>query len=715
MNTYDADSYGSKRLDKSIYQDDSRLFHRADCAYSTVSAVKGFSSDAGIIRCGVELSDGTAANLTVSGYAPCILRLTLSRKAIAARLLEKSPMVVLPPAKSRLTARRQKGWIEIASPRDGVQLRLRAKEFRLDLWRHGNPLMVLEDERVAGKHITPPLGFRQCEGKEQGFLSWHIGNRDRFFGLGEKWNKVEKTSTRATIWACDTCGTNSNDMSYKSLPLLYCDAGWGLMLNSSFRSFWEVGNFSYTSGSMLVEEPVVDVFLFVADDVKGLIERYTCLTGRPSVPPRWSFGIWMSRCMYESRTQVESVVERMRSEKIPFDVIHLDPFWMKTHYYFKIGVDACDFVRNEAHFPNLSSLYADNARKGIATCLWVNPYLPEGGATYEEAAGKGYILKEASGGFARLEHGEPVGIVDFTNPAAKKWWKGKLIKELKAGAAVVKPDYGDRIPEYAVGFDGRSGYELHNIYLHLYAETCFEAVKEVYGEGLVWRRAGYIGSQRYPVTWAGDTQVSWEGLRNSMRGGLSAGFGGEAFWASDIGGFCGPKPDPELYIRWMQFGMFSSMCRFHGTTPREPWEYGPEALANTRHYAELRYRLVPYLLSLANEAARTGVPLMRHMAMEHPNEPNIQTLDDQYMLGDRLLVAPVVNPGVTQRSVYFPEGSWVGLEDRRESYDGPGFRNVPAPLLRIPVFVRKGAKLPVFAVAPQHLKGKLPAIVEKAT
>ncbi len=713
MNTYDSDSYGNKLINRSIYQNDTRLFHQADCTDLNASTLTSVSIENGIAKCNLLLEDGSTAVLMISEFAHGMLRMTLAQGTQDQKPTLNESLLILKPSPSRLSVIHQDGWHILSRPDGDFKIRLREQNFTMELWRGGRPLMRLEDENVAGKLITPPLGFRKAKGKMQGFLSWHIGNRDQFFGLGEKWNKVEKTSTRATVWASDTCGTNSNDLSYKSLPLLYCNAGWGLMLNSTFRSFWEVGTFSYTSGSLLVEEPVLDVFLFMANDLKGLIGCYTELTGRTSVPPIWSFGMWMSRCQYENRAQVDAVVKRLREERIPCDVIHLDPLWMKTHYYFKIGVDACDFVRNEANFPNLQTLYADYAAKGFATCLWVNPYLPEGSPIYEEARKAGYILRTDAGKLARLEHGEPVGIVDFTNPLAKTWWKGKLIAELKAGAAVVKPDYGDRVPENAMGADGKTGLELHNLYLHLYCETCYEAVKEVYGTGLVWRRAGYIGSQRYPVTWAGDTQVSWEGLRNSMRGGLSAGFGGEAFWASDIGGFCGPKPDPELFIRWMQFGMFSPMCRFHGTTPREPWEYGAEALDNTRHYTGWRYQLVPYLLTLADEAARTGVPLMRHMALEYPHEPNVQTLDDQYMLGDRVLVAPVINPGETSRTIYFPEGRWMGLEDQRECYDGPGFRTVPAPLTKIPVFVKQGTRLPVFASIPQHLKGELPAVIEK--
>jgi alpha-D-xyloside xylohydrolase len=524
--------------------------------------------------------------------------------------------------------------------------------------------------------------------------------------MGEKWNKVEKTGTRATIWSADTCGTNTNDMSYKAVPVLFSTRGWGIMLHSSFRSFWEIGTFSYTATSFLVEEEKLDVFLFAAPSLKELIGLYTGLTGRASMPPKWAFGMWMSRCAYRSRKEVETIAATLRKKKIPCDVLHLDPPWMKKHFVPELGVDACDFDWNEKDFPRRREMFRQWKEQGFSTSLWINPYVPEGSALYAEAEEAGYFMKTPSGGVSRIEGDGKVGVVDFTNPDAKAWWQGHLKELLRDGGAVFKPDYGERVPEDTVFADGSTGAEMHNLYLLLYNRAVFEATREEAGYGLVWGRAGYIGSQAMPGTWAGDTQITWRAMPCCLRGGLSAGLTGISFWSHDIGGFCGGdgRPEPELYIRWAQWGLLSPFSRFHGTAPREPWEYGPEAEKIVTKYARLRYSLVPYLLAAAGETVGTGVPIMRHMALEFPDEPNVHTLDDQYMLGPSLLVAPVTVEGTRARNVYLPAGKWFDFHKPSASYEGGRFVKAAAPLTNLPLFVREGAIVPRLPGNPQHLK-----------
>lgn len=705
---YTSDSYASQYLpEKCFYQTDARIFHRAGFLYDPLLRIEQAILDPHSLTAAGVLRSGEPATMQIqsigAGLAGITVRLQFWQ-GLPAFQATSAMVPDLPGEPPTMHVVESDASYELQL--DDYRFRIAKDPFTLAILDgRGQVIFDLETEQVAGDFITPPLGFRRSTAGCEPFLSWKIQNEDRFFGLGEKFNRVEKSGTRATIWSADTGGTNTTDLSYKSVPVLYSTAGWGLMLHSSYRSLWEVGAFSYTAGSLLSEEPQLDLFLFLAPGLKSLLELYTGLTGRPEMPPPWAFGIWMSRCAYTRRAQVEDVLDRLRGEAIPADVVHLDPPWMKTHYYPLLGVDACDFDWDAAAFGDPQELFETFARHGFKTCLWINPYLPEGKPIYETAKQAGYLVKSLSGGTARLEHGQPVGILDFTNPDAKAWWMEKLVRLLRLGAAVFKPDYGDRVPEDALFFNGKTGREMHNLYLHLYAETAYEAARAVHGEGIVWRRAGYIGTQRYPGTWAGDTQVSWPGMRGALRGGLSAGFTGEAFWSHDIGGFVGPAPSPELYIRWAQFGLLSPFARFHGTTPREPWEYGELALEVVRDYAQLRYSLVPYLRAAAAQAVATGLPVLRHMQLEFPDEPNVATLDEQYLLGPDLLAAPVLQAGARRLSVYFPPGQWRSLDDFHEVVDGPGFRNVAAPLARMPLFVRPGAAIPRYLQAPVNLQG----------
>ncbi len=707
---YDSESYSSGSGELSIYQSDDRIFQRQQFGYDFVAKVLSHRFRDSLLEAELELESGLNARMSLQAVSKDILRFRFWKPE---ENFDDTSVMLTGKAAGIEPARLSENEHSINFRTGGCEFRIDKSPFLLTVLDvSGTEIMQMDDRKVAGSYMTGPIGFR-TDGNErsQPFFSWKMRNDEHFFGLGEKFNKCEKSSTCATIWASDTCGTNSNDMSYKSLPLLFSDGGWGIMLHSTFRSFWEIGTFSYIGGSFLSEDSKIDLFFLLSGTVKGLLGLYTELTGRPATPPDWALGTWLSRCQYRSHRELISEMRRMRKEKIPCDVVHLDPLWMKTHYYFSIGVDACDFVRNETGFPDLEDCYRQYADLGFNTCLWVNPYLPEGEPVYAEAVSRGYLLKDLDGGIARLSHGQAVGIIDFSNPEAKEWWKGKIKRELEAGASVVKPDYGDRVPENAMFYNGRTGAEMHNLYLFLYTEACYEAVEEVYGTGMVWRRSGYLGSQRYPGTWSGDVEVSWEGLRCCLRAGLSAGICGEAYWSSDIGGFVGGNPDPELYIRWFQFGMFNSLSRMHGNGQREPWYFGEKAVEVAREYSEKRYRLIPYIKKMGEVAARTGCPIMRHMALEFPDEPNIHTLDDQYMFGDRLLVAPVIKPGRSERTLYLPKGEWVDFDDRNTEFRGPGFVTVEAPLGKMPVLVCKGAELPVYKEAPQNLKGEVPKIV----
>ena len=705
--TYFEDNYASKFLTgKTVFPDDTRIFHRPDCLYDDAAVLKGARLEGSTFQATAALRSGVEAILSITPVRPGVLRIRFGQPG--AVFADSSSMLEPLPAESP----------DLGCQEDARAYTCTFEGYRVELDKApvclrviapgGETIFESEWEKIVDMYTAPPIGLRRSSGKEFAFLSWRIRNQDRCFGLGEKFTKFEKTSTRATIWEEDTCGSNTTDMSYKAVPVIFCTAGWALLLHSSFRSYWEIGSFSYATGGMMVEEDRLDLFLILKPTLKEQVITYTALTGRPPMPPRWALGLWMSRAAYMNRAQLREVAARLRAEDIPCDTFNIDPTWMEHGYYNEIGVEVCNFNWNAKDWGQAGEFFEEFAGQGFGICLWINPYFSTDAPLYAEAREKGYLVKTNAGEIAALEFGLQAGMIDFTHPEAKAWWQAQLVDLLRKGAATFKVDFGDRVPENAVFANGKSGLEMHNLYVHLYAQAVFEAVEQVQGVGIIWRRPGYIGSQRFPACWAGDTQVTWEGMAGALRGGLSTAFTGDAFWSHDIGGFVGRQPSEELYIRWVQFGMLSPVSRYHGTTPREPWHYGERALEIAREYIRLRYRLVPYLLAYAHESTRTGLPLMRPMVLEFPEEPRMDGVDDQYMLGADLLAAPVLQAGLRTRVVYFPAGKWFPLDGTGEVVEGPGFRTVDAPLQRMPLYARGGAVIPRYQQAPPHLKGPAP-------
>jgi alpha-D-xyloside xylohydrolase len=553
---------------------------------------------------------------------------------------------------------------------------------------------------------VPGLGFRRSCGAAEPFFSWRICPGDRFYGLGEKFTRFEKTSTRSVIWAADACGSNTTDLSYKGIPFLLSTAGYALLLPTTYRSTWDVGAFNQMAGSVLTEDAGLELHVLLAPALKGQLAHYLDLTGRPAQPPpKWAFGLWMSRAMYYNRAEMTEARDGLGACGIPCDVLHSDG-WQPENRYHDLGVDVCNFEWGEAAWGEPEAFFADFARHDVGVSVWVNPYVSRDSAMYAEGEAHGYLVRDPRGEPARLEFDLNAAAVDFTNPAAKAWWQGKLKALLNQGAAVCKPDYGDRIPADAVFYDGKTGREMHNLYPHLYVEAAYEATLEANGYGLVWRRPGYIGSQRYPVCWSGDTQTNWPGMAGTLRGGLSAALSGEGFWGHDIGGFAGPKPTEELYIRWAQFGLLSPLARFHGARgTREPWAYGEKAVEVVRDYARLRYSLIPYLLAVAHEAVATGMPMLRPLALEYQGDPAAEQVDDQYLLGPSLLVAPILRAGAVERWVYLPEGQWWDFAAPGAPLNGPAYHRLPAPLEHMPLLAAGGSVIPRYARPPMHLKG----------
>ncbi|MGD8793660.1 MAG: glycoside hydrolase family 31 protein, partial [Anaerolineae bacterium] len=563
-------------------------------------------------------------------------------------------------------------------------------------------------DRAYGPYYeVPPPGFDESDGgRLTARESVAVSPGEIFYGLGERFTPLDRWGREVVLWTADA-GNVSSPRSYKNIPLLISTAGYGLFVHASWPMVFRLGSESSISYSIHVDADHLDYYLIYGPGPKQILQRYAGLTGHAPVPPKWSFGLWVSRAGYRSRKEVETVVREMRARDLPCDVLSLDPWWMGDGPWSTYEWDT-------GAFPEPAEMMAGLRAQGVRTCLWINPYLPAGTPAYAEAAGRGFLVSKANGSPSPVVEafaGQDLAAIDFTNPEARAWFQDKLRALLEMGAAVFKTDFGEQAPADAVYFDGRSGIEMHNLYPLLYNKTVFELTEDHFGRGFTWGRSAYAGSQRYPVQWGGDSYSTLDQMACQIRAMLGYGLSGVPFSSHDVGGFDYPPqafdhsqrssqwflegyaPDAVVYVRWLQFGVFSSHVRAHGKQAREPYAYGPQAEEIARRYLKLRYRLLPYLYSQAVHSARSGLPMARAMVLEFPADANTHRLDLQYMFGDSFLVAPVVRRDNRCR-VYLPAGEWVDYWTK-EVQPGGRWLEVEAPLAVLPLWLRAGAIVPL--------------------
>lgn len=555
---------------------------------------------------------------------------------------------------------------------------------------------ALEDRNVHGLLSTPPPGMRLTAKEAGAMWSWALTPDEHLYGLGERFTRLDQRGEHITLWNTDAWGT-TGEASYKYVPFVQSSRGYGLFFHTSTATTMGLGTPSQRSATVSVAEPSLDLFMVFGAQPKEILGEYTRLTGRATMPPRWAFGVWLSRCRYNTRAEVEGVAERARAEAIPCDVLHIDPAWLELPNL------SCDFAVNETAFPDLAGMIRKLGERGFKISLWELPYVASNARHYREALEAGYFLRDEQGEAISADFGAAPAdgrthaVLDFTNPAARAWWQNRHRPLLQAGVAVFKTDFGEGVPVDAQAYNGMTGRELHNLFPLLYNAAVHEVITEEMGRpGMVWGRSGWAGTQRYPAQWGGDPKTDVWSMASSLRGGLNLALSAPGVWAHDIGGFYGSPPSPELYIRWAQFGLLSPLARAHGTTPREPWEFGEEALAIFRRYAMLRMRLNPYLYNVAWEAHEQGLPMLRPLLLEFPDDPMTAHIDDSYMLGSSILVAPIFSEArePVARQLYLPAGEWVDYWTD-ERITGGRYITRLATLDTIPVYVRVGTLLPL--------------------
>jgi alpha-D-xyloside xylohydrolase len=496
-----------------------------------------------------------------------------------------------------------------------------------------------------------------------------------------------KNGQTVDIWNED--GGTSTEQSYKNIPFYISNKGYGVFVNSTDKVSFEIGTESVTKVEFSVPGEKLDYFLINGPTMKEVLMRYTDITGKPSLPAPWTFGLWLSTSFttdYDEAT-VNSFVDGMLDRGIPLQVFHFDCFWMKEFNW-------CDFTWDSRVFPDPAGMLARLKAKGLKICVWINSYVGQDSPLFEEGKKGGYFLKRKNGDVWQWDMWQSgLAIVDFTNPAAREWYCSKLEALLDMGVDCFKTDFGERIPTDAVYYDGSDATKMHNYYTYLYNKTVFDLLKRKKGEkeALLFARSATAGGQKFPVHWGGDCWSDYESMEESLRGGLSLTSSGFGFWSHDIGGFESTST-PDVYKRWCAFGLLSTHSRLHGSNSyRVPWAYDEESVDVVRFFTRLKARLMPYLYRNAIETSKTGVPMMRSMVLEFTEDKNCDYLADQYMLGDSLLVAPIFNDqGIAE--YYLPEGTWTSVLDDSVKEGGRWYKEKHG-YLSIPLYVRENTIL----------------------
>ncbi|KAL4875128.1 glycosyl hydrolases family 31-domain-containing protein [Aspergillus karnatakaensis] len=526
------------------------------------------------------------------------------------------------------------------------------------------------------------------KGKRWVTYQLQLGVGDKVYGLGERFGPFAKNGQSVEIWNED--GGTGSELTYKNIPFFVTSAGYGVFIPTSNYISFEIQSERTTRVNISVPGETLAMYLIYGPDPKSIIERYTTITGKPALPPAWTFGLWLSTSFtteYDEGT-VTSFLDGMSERDIPVSVFHFDCFWMP-------GFKWCDYEFDKDYFPDAKGQLQRIKERGIHICVWINSYIAQESSIFDEAAEKGYLLKRTDGSVWQYDFWQAgMGFVDFTNPDACKWYQDKLQALVDMGVDSFKTDFGERIPTGdVVYFDGSSPEKMHNYYSFLYNKVTFEVLEKNFGpnKAALFARSATAGCQRFPVHWGGDPYSTFEAMAETLRGGMSLALSGFGYWAHDIGGFEG-KPDPALFKRWIAFGLFSSHSRLHGSGSfRVPWliDESGEADKVLKHFVRAKHSLMPYLYASAIETHKTGVPMLRSLFLEYPKDPIAWHQDMQYFLGDSLLVAPVFNDhGEIQ--YYLPQGEWYGILDGKLR-SGGGYVTEQHDFFSLPVLLRPGA------------------------
>ena len=506
---------------------------------------------------------------------------------------------------------------------------------------------------------------------------------EMIFGCGESATGLNKAGQKVNLFVTDPQGPETDQM-YKPIPFFMSNRGYGMFMHTSAPVTCDFGATYIGLNKMFMGDENLDLFVFFGEP-KDILDEYTDLVGKPGMPPLWSFGTWMSRITYLSEKEGYDVAANIRKNKYPCDVIHFDTGWFDVDWQ-------CDYKFSENRFQNPQQMLKDLRSQGFHVCLWQLPYFTPKNRYFSELIEKDMYVKNGNG---ELPYEDVV--LDFSNPETVKWYQDKLAGLLNIGVSAIKVDFGEAAPLNGIYASGKSGWYEHNLYPVRYDMAVSEITKKLHNENIMWARAAWAGSQRYPLHWGGDAATTNTGLLGTLRAGLSFGLSGFSFWSHDMGGFVKSTPE-DLYCRWIPFGFLTSHTRAHGAPPTEPWLYDSKRVQDVfRKSAEMKYRLMPYVYAQAKECTEKGLPMLRALFVEFPDDPGAWKVDDEYLFGSQILVAPLLEFGMTGRTVYLPEGKWIDYQTEKV-YEG-GWHRIEAGSLPIIMLVRDGSVLPHLKLA----------------
>jgi alpha-D-xyloside xylohydrolase len=543
--------------------------------------------------------------------------------------------------------------------------------------------LLTRTENTGDPHsylATVPFSFvRRAEDLNRRFAAtFELQHDEKIFGTGESFTRLNKRGQVINATTRDGMGVQG-PLMYKPIPFFLSSNGYGMFVHTSAPITFDFGASFDQHNTIYSADDELDIFIFLGEP-KEILGEYTALTGRSPVPPLWSLGFWMSRITYKSEEEVRKVAADLRKYRIPADVIHLDTGWFETDWQ-------SDFEFSKSRFKDPQKMIADLKEKGFHISLWQYSYFTPKNRLFKEIVENGLEVKNESGSGPFED-----AVLDMSNPETVEWYKAKLSKLLRMGVGAIKVDFGEGAPISGQYASGRTGLYEHNLYPLRYNKAVSDLTKATTGDSIIWARSAWAGSQRYPVHWGGDAENTNSAMAATLRAGLSLGLCGFSFWSHDAGGFV-DRPSEDLYRRWMAFSVLTSHTRAHGAPPREPWEYSESLTEDFRNALELRYSLMPYIYSQAFDSSSKGFPMLRTLFYEFPGDETSWMIEDEYMLGSELLVAPLFETGATSRKVYLPPGVWTDFQSER-SYEGGRWHTIDAGRVPIVLLARDHSVIP---------------------